>query len=82
MTITLTPQKPTDTNNCCKLLLNSTTNPTIRETARVIAKVVASFPGAMHGRLYYRQLENNTSVALNRSKEDFDAHMCYKLSLV
>ena len=59
MTIRLTSQKATDTKNCCKLLLHSTTNPTIRETARVIGKIVASLPGVMHGPFYYKQLEND-----------------------
>ena len=41
--------------------------------AQMIGKLVASFPGVLHGRLYYWDLENNKTVALAKNKGNFDA---------
>ena len=35
-------------------------------------KIVASFPGVMHGALYYRYLEKDKSQALVRARGKFD----------
>ena len=43
--------------------------------AKVIAQIVSSFPGAMHGPLYYRNLESNKSQVLKTSRGNFDAHV-------
>ena len=37
--------------------------------------MVSSFPGVMHGPLFYRQLEIDKVMALKASKGDFDAPM-------
>ena len=56
MTVELTLDKKESFGNSCKALL-STPVVLIRELAQVIGKSVASFPGVMHGPLYYRYLE-------------------------
>ena len=74
MTIKLTRDKAADIKNVCKNLLNKS-KPTIREVAKVIGKIVASFPGVMHGPLYYRALEKNKTQALKEAKGNFEATM-------
>ena len=67
MTITLTNDKAHKLQFACLELLHKML-PTNREVARVIGKLVASFPGVMHGPLYYRTLERCQIVALKASK--------------
>lgn len=74
MTIKLTAEKANDLKNVCTNLLVSKTL-TIREVARVIGKIVASFPGVMHGPLYYRELDTDKTSALKQAKGNFDAQM-------
>ena len=74
MTIQLTREKATSLQNVCTELL-ANPSPSIREVASVIGKVVSSFPGVMHGALYYRHLEKDKSQALLRSKGNFDDSM-------
>ena len=45
----------------------------IREVTSVIGRIVASFPGVMHGPLFYRQLEKDKCLGLQQAKGDFDA---------
>ena len=71
MTIQLTREKATSLQNVCTELLENS-SPSIREVASVIGKIVSSFPGVMHGALYYRHLEKDKSQALLRSKGNFD----------
>lgn len=71
MTIQLTREKATSLQNICTELLENS-SPSIREVAVVIGKIVSSFPGVMHGALYYRHLEKDKSQALLRSKGNFD----------
>ena len=52
MTIQLTGQEATGLQNVCSELLENS-SPSIRKVASVIGKIVASFPGVMHGALYY-----------------------------
>lgn len=74
MTIQLTSDKSAQLLNDCNTLLN-TEHPTIREVARVIGKIISSFPGVMHGAVYYRYLEKDKTLHLNSSKGNFDANM-------
>lgn len=53
MTIQLTREKATGLQRACTVLLTRS-SPSIREVASVIGKIVSSFPGVMHGALYYR----------------------------
>jgi hypothetical protein len=55
--------------------LKETNSPPIREVARIIGKIVSSFPGTSHGPLYYRDLEQDKSLALKQNKGDYDAKM-------
>ena len=41
----------------------------------MIGKIVASFPGVMHGPLYYRYLERDKTIALRNNQGDFGAYM-------
>ena len=63
MTIQLTREKATSLQNVCTELLENS-SPSIREVASVIGKLVSSFPGVMHGALYYRHLEKDKSQAM------------------
>lgn len=71
ITIQLTKEKATNLQNVCTELLENY-SPSIGEVASVIGEIVSSFPGVMHGALYYRHLEKDKSQALLRSKGDFD----------
>ena len=74
MTIQLTREKAAGLQNVCSELLEKS-SPSIWEVASVIGKIVASFPGVMHGALYYRQLEKDKSQALVRTNGNFDGLM-------
>ena len=74
MTIQLTREKAAGLQNVCSELLEKSSL-SIREVASVIGKIVASFPGVMHGALYYRQLEKDKSQALVRTNGNFDGLM-------
>ena len=74
MTIQLTREKAAGLQNVCSELLEKSFL-SIREVASVIGKIVASFPGVMHGALYYRQLEKDKSQALVRTNGNFDGLM-------
>ena len=74
LTVALTPEKAT------KLVTKATTvfakqSPSVREVAELVGLMVASFPGVMHGPLFYRQLELDKVMALRASKGDFNALM-------
>ena len=73
MTVELTLDKKESLSNNCKALL-STPVVLIRELAQVIGKIVSSFPGVMHGPLYYRYLERDKTIALRNNQGDFDAY--------
>ena len=67
MTLQLTRGKAAGLQRVCTELL-ACPSPSIREVASVIGKIVSSFPGGMHGVLYYRHLEKDKSQALQRTK--------------
>ena len=52
---------------------------TIRSVAQLIGVLVSCFPGMAYGPLYYRYLERDKSLALKRSRGDFEA--CMSLSI-
>ena len=72
--IQLISEKATSLQNVCTALLQNS-SPSIRKVASVIGKIVASFPGVIHGALYYRYLEKDKSQALIRTKGNFDDFM-------
>ena len=74
MTITLTPEKALKVKEACPTLLGQG-HTTIRQVACVIGKIISSFPGVMHGQLYYRALEHAKTAALKTAKGDFDSQM-------
>lgn len=56
----------------CKDFLKCKTD-TIRDLSAIIGNLVASFPAVTHGKLFYRQLENEKIEALKEAKGQFDA---------
>jgi hypothetical protein len=74
MTVRLTGGKAVQLKHDC-MQLKQTTSPPIREVARIIGKIVSSFPGTTHGPLYYRDLEQDKSLALKHNKGDYEAKM-------
>ena len=74
LTVMLTKEKAVNLKQSCTQVLGSP-KITIRQVAKVIGQIVSSFPGAMLGSLYYRNLESNKSQALKTSRGNFDAHM-------
>ena len=74
MTTTLTPEKALKVKEACATLLGQG-HMTIRQVACVIGKIISSFPGDMHGQLYYRALEHAKTTALKTAKGDFDSQM-------
>ena len=58
MSVRLSSNKKSSLKKDCTSLLKEKKF-TIREVARVIGKIVSSFPGVMHGPLYYRNLEED-----------------------
>ena len=74
MTITLTPEKALKVKEACATLLGQGPT-TIRRVACVIGKIISSFPGVMHGQLYYRALEQAKTAALKTARGDFDSEM-------
>ena len=74
MTIQLTPEKALGLKTLCLEFLRATTL-SIREVASAIGRIVASFPGVMHGPLFYGHLEKDKYLALQQAKGNSDAHM-------
>ena len=48
---------------------------TIHDLAEVIGLLVSSFPGVLHGPLFYRHLENDKTTALRECKGNYSARM-------
>ena len=80
LTVMLTKEKAVNLKKSCTQVLGSP-KITIRQVAKVIGQIVSSFPGAMHGPLYYRNLESNKSQALKTSRGNFDAHMSLSMEI-
>ena len=74
MTVSLTDKrKETIYSECVKLLHSNRAS--IRQVARVIGLIVAAFPAVEFGPLFYRNLENAKTKALQAAAYDFDANM-------
>ena len=56
---------------CSKLLSNASIS--IQELAEFIGLLVSSFPGVIHGPLFYRNLETDKTMALRQNKGNFQA---------
>ena len=78
MTIQLTTETPLGLKTVCVGFLRATILP-IKEAASAIGRIVASFPGVMHGPLFYRHLEKDKCLALQQAKGNFDARMSLSL---
>ena len=74
MTVALTPSKAMKVKSKAVELLHNQ-SPTIRTVSEMIGLMVASFPGAMYGPLYYRQLEIEKVIALKQNQGNFEASM-------
>lgn len=74
MTVSITNQKAEKMIGLCKDFLKCKTN-TIRDLSAIIGNLVASFPAVTHGKLFYRQLENEKIEALKEAKSQFDAEV-------
>lgn len=74
MTVRLTSDKAFSLKSECLMILSKHLV-TIREVSRMIGLIVSSFPGVMHGPLYYRNLEAEKSLALKRENGNYEAYM-------
>ena len=68
-TIQLTTEKALGLKTVCIAFCRATTL-SIREVVSAIGRIVASFPGVMHGPLFYRHLEKDM-FSLTAGKEKF-----------
>lgn len=74
MTISITTKKAGKNLDLCKEFARSKKT-TIRELSTAICNLVASFPAVPHGKLFYRQLENEKITALKEARGQFDAEI-------
>ena len=74
MTVTLASHKIEKIEKLCIGVLKNH-RLSIRECCKLIGTLVASFPAVPHGKLFYRQLENDKIMALKRAKGNFEAFM-------
>ena len=72
MRVYLTPEKSRKVISVCSDLYHSKCF-TIRAVSRVIGYIISSFPGVMHGPLYFRQLEREKTLALKCHQGNFDS---------
>ena len=80
MSVTLSEDKFSKIKNLATPFLKKK-NITIRSTAQLVGTLVAALPGVTYGQLYYRQLENDKSIALKKSKGNFDHFTLSSVSL-
>ena len=71
MTVAITKCKSDKKVQICKNFLKQKKT-TIRELSCIIGNLVASLPAMTHGKLFYRQLENEKIAALKTSRGNFD----------
>ena len=74
MTIRLTERKALLIKDLCEKLY-SYKKTTIRTVAVLVGKMVSSFPGVKYGKLFYRQLDNEKTMALKENHGNFEAKM-------
>ena len=72
MTISLTTEKTKTLRTLVSKLL-TISKPSIRFLAKVIGTLISALPAVKYGLLYYRNLENEKTQALQKSKGNFDA---------
>jgi hypothetical protein len=66
MTVKLTPEKALALKSDCDLFLKKCPgNIAIREVAQIIGKIVSSFPGVLHGPLYYRPFRKGQNLSFS-----------------
>ena len=70
MTVTISKDKMTAITNKIKKLM-AATFPTVRRLASVIGSVIFLFPAVPLGKLHYRALEKDKTVALKKESENF-----------
>lgn len=71
MQISLPQAKREEIKEICWELLNASPT-TIKQLAVAIGKMVAAFPAVQYGPLYYRELEKDKIVALQKNQGHFD----------
>lgn len=74
MTVKITPERVSKLRETAIKILNSDRT-TIRQVAELVGLMVSSFHGVAHGPLFYRLIDNEKSLALARSRGNFDALM-------
>ena len=74
MIVFLTDEKKLNIVTECTKLLN-TDSSKIRQVARVIGLIVSSFSTVEYGKLFYRNIENEKILALEKSRGNFDNDM-------
>ena len=74
MIVFLTEEKKLNIVTECTKLLNTNTAK-IRQVASVIGLIVSSFSAVEYGKLFYRNIENEKILALEKSKGNFDNDM-------
>ena len=74
MTVSLTQEKIQRIQKNCKKIMELTELP-ILELASFIGLLVSSFPGVLHGPLFYRHLEMDKTTGLRQNKGNYNAHM-------
>lgn len=74
MTVGITQRNYQKLHAIANTVLSVNSTP-IRQVARLVGIMVSSFPGVEYGRLYYRQLEIEKSIALKSSCWNFESHM-------
>lgn len=74
MTVRPTSEKAANVRNSCHSLM-AKEYPNIREVAEIVGKLVACFPGVQFASLFYRQLDNEKTKALEIEKGNYDATM-------
>ena len=74
MIVFLTDEKKLNIVTECTKLLN-TDSSKIRQVARVIGLIVSSFSAVEYGKVFYRNIENEKILALEKSRGNFDNDM-------
>ena len=73
MTVCLPTDKVFHIKEWCSKLIEHVTI-SIQGLAEVIGLLVSSFPGVLHRILFYRNLENDKTMALRHNKGNYQAH--------
>lgn len=74
MTVSLTKSKVERISELCKSILKKNLI-TIRECCQFIGTLISTLPAVPHGKLFYRQLENEKIIALKQACGQFESKM-------